>query len=177
MHKRINSNASAIPTFRIITKDILTNDAFRTLDSYVHHRYISILEHSIHVAFLSYLLAKRLSVDPHSMTRGALLHDFYLYDWHERNPESKTGIQLHGFKHPKVALNNAKNHFEINAVEADIIEKHMWPLTLHKLPKYKASMLVVWIDKYCSFQEIVDRNTRDFVKELVSEVYSFEGRQ
>ncbi len=176
MHKRIEKNAASIRTFRIMTKDILTNDTFRTLDSYEHHRYISILEHSIHVSFLSYLLAKRLSVDPYSMTRGALLHDFYLYDWHDRNPESKTGIQLHGFKHPKIALNNAKNHFDINAVETDIIEKHMWPLTLHKLPKYKASMLVVWVDKYCSFREIVDRETRNYVKQLVLEVYSFGDR-
>lgn len=176
MHKEFQPNTSVIRAFQGITKDILENEVFQTMDSYVHHRNISILEHSIYVAFLSYLLANRLSVDPCSTTRGALLHDFYLYDWHERNPESKTGIQLHGFKHPKIALNNAKKHFDINAVEADIIEKHMWPLTLHRLPNYKASMLVVWVDKYCSIREIIDGKTRNFVKHLATEVYHFEDR-
>ncbi|SDY44658.1 HD domain-containing protein [Tindallia californiensis] len=176
MYKEVKKNTSAISSFQSITKDILSNDTFKTLDSFVHHRHISILEHSIHVAFRSYLLAKKLSIDPSSTARGALLHDFYLYDWHQRNPESKTGIQLHGFKHPKVALNNAKHHFDINAVEADIIEKHMWPLTIHKLPRYKASLLVLWVDKYCSFREITHQETRSFVKQLVVEVYSFEDR-
>ena len=176
MNEAIKVNDSAIRAFQSITRDLLTNDTFKTMHSYVHHRHISILEHSIHVAFFSYLLAKKLSIDPYSIVRGALLHDFYLYDWHDRNPESKTGIQLHGFKHPKIALRNAREHFEINAIEADIIEKHMWPLTLHKLPKYKASMLVVWIDKYCSFREIVDRETRNYVKQLALKVYSFEDR-
>lgn len=174
MHKNCQVHTSSIREFQEITKDLLTNQTFKTLDIYVHHRHISILEHSIHVAFFSYLWAKKLSIDPCSTARGALLHDFYLYDWHQRNPQSKTGIQLHGFKHPGIALRNAQHHFNINAVEADIIEKHMWPLTLHKLPKFKASMLVLWIDKHCSFLEIIDANTRNSVKQLVQTIYSFQ---
>lgn len=55
--------------------------------------------------------------------------------------------------HPKVALNNAKQHFEIGKREEDMIVKHMWPLTL-KFPKYAESYVIVCIDKYTAMLEI-----------------------
>jgi len=41
----------------------------------------------------------------------------------------------------------------LNDTEKDIIEKHMWPLTI-RLPKNKESLVVSLVDKYCSFMEI-----------------------
>ena len=55
--------------------------------------------------------------------------------------------------HPKIALNNAKQHFEIGKREEDMIVKHMWPLTL-KFPKYAESYVIVCIDKYTAMLEI-----------------------
>jgi len=43
--------------------------------------------------------------------------------------------------HPRVALENAIEHFDLNDTEKDIIEKHMWPLTI-RLPKTKESLVV-----------------------------------
>ena len=67
--------------------------------------------------------------------------------------EKKPLFQKHGFTHPKVALDNAVKYFNLNNIEKDIIEKHMWPLTIRKVPKYKESVIVTMVDKYCSTQE------------------------
>ena len=40
-------------------------------------------------------------------------------------------------------------------MEKDIIAKHMWPLTLRKVPKYKESFLISFVDKYTSTSETV----------------------
>jgi uncharacterized protein len=43
----------------------------------------------------------------------------------------------------------------MNNIEKDIIEKHMWPLTL-RLPRYKESYVVLMVDKYCAFSETLN---------------------
>jgi uncharacterized protein len=70
---------------------------------------------------------------------------------------------LHGFIHPKLALKNAEENFQLSDLEKDIIVKHMWPLTV-KFPKYKESYVVCLVDKYCSIQEIVNSNLSKFYK-------------
>ena len=52
----------------------------------MQHGSTSVYEHSVNVAYKSLLLAEnfRLPVDKQSLVRGALLHDYFLYDWHER---------------------------------------------------------------------------------------------
>lgn len=84
--------------------------------------------------------------------RGGLLHDLFLYDWHDHFKE--TGSRFHGFTHPKSAFKNADQFFHLNKVEKDIILKHMWPLTIIP-PKYKESVVVCMMDKYCSTMETV----------------------
>ena len=56
-------------------------------------------------------------------------------------------------RHPKIALKNAKEHFDIDKREEDMIVKHMWPLTI-KLPKYAESYVIVAIDKYAAMMEL-----------------------
>ena len=85
--------------------------------------------------------------DERELVRGALLHDYYLYDWHE--PHGK----LHGFSHPAVALNNAKRDFDLSSKEQNIIASHMWPLTISKFPKSREAVLVGIADKLCSAKE------------------------
>ncbi|ATW28375.1 hypothetical protein DCMF_05430 [Candidatus Formimonas warabiya] len=116
---------------------------------YYHHN-SSILEHALSVSFLSYLICKKLKLDYVSGARGGLLHDFFLYDWREykRNPNNKN----HGLYHPKVALRNSHECFEINDIECDIILKHMWPKVLG-LPKYWESVVVCFADKFCTCNE------------------------
>lgn len=90
--------------------------------------------------------------------RGALLHDYFLYDWHNQ----LTPHHLHGFFHPGVALRNASMDVELTPIEHDIIKKHMFPLTLVP-PKYLESWIVCWIDKKCSTRETLQRRYREEV--------------
>ena len=50
------------------------------------------------------------------LVRGALLHDYFLYDWHTR--KSAKGLkELHGFSHPETALRNAGRDYRLTPCE------------------------------------------------------------
>ncbi len=136
--------------FKSCSAELLNSDDVQLMDTFIQHANVSCLEHSISVAYYSYLMCEKLSlhVDRQSIIRGALLHDFFLYDWHLESDRKG----LHGFTHPKAALENAEEHFSLNDMEKDIIVKHMWPLTLTP-PKYKESLIVSLSDKFCSLIE------------------------
>ena len=122
---------------------------------HIQHGDTSCLLHSIAVAYISYRIAsylKFLKFKNEELVRGALLHDYFLYDWHDRG----AAIKLHGFFHPRHALENAQADFELSKVERDIILKHMFPLTILP-PRYKESMLVSFVDKLCSVYETFKR--------------------
>ena len=125
------------------------------LSKYIQHGNTTIHRHTRNVAYLSFIFAKMLekyfnvSFDYESLIIGAYLHDLFLYDWHEKNPSHR----LHGFSHPKVASKNAKAICNINKKQQSIIESHMWPLTITKIPKSKEAFLVCFCDKYCAFLE------------------------
>lgn len=85
-----------------------------------------------------------------SMIRGALLHDYFLYDWHDGKRER----WIHGFTHPMKAYKNAKSEINLNRLERDIIIKHMFPLTILP-PRYLESWIVTFADKYVSAVETV----------------------
>lgn len=138
-----------------------------TLDEYKQHRDTSCFMHSIAVAYYSMRLVERLNIncDMESLIVGALLHDYFLYDWHI---PSKTH-RLHGFTHPKKALYNAKQDWPLNQIEEDIIEKHMFPLTLVP-PIYKESLIVCLMDKYCATLEIIKKDPYQRLKD----VYAFK---
>ncbi len=133
--------------------DILQNEEFLKLKDFFHHN--SSIYHHVHdVAYLSYRISKYLKLDYRSTARGALLHDFFLYDWRNHDVPDLPREKFHGIEHPKIAVANAKKHFSINEIEEDIIKKHMWPLTLVP-PKYKESYVVSFADKYLSSKEFV----------------------
>lgn len=117
---------------------------------YFQHGTTSIYAHSVQVADFSLYLAHKwnLQVDERSLARGALLHDYFLYDWHD----SSNGHHLHGLTHPALALKNAKMDYILNEVEENIIHRHMFPLTPVP-PMYTEAWLVCMADKYCALRE------------------------
>ena len=134
-------------------KDILDLYEIQKMSEYMQHGGVNCLEHSIAVAYHSYLIAERLNikVDQRSLIRGALLHDFFLYDWHCRKKDH--WWDLHGFTHPGKALKNASRYFDLNYKERNIILRHMWPLTIIP-PGSREAVIVSIADKYCTLKEM-----------------------
>ena len=133
-------------------KEILNSDNMKREKRFIQHANVSTYEHSIGVATMSLTLAAifRVKVDKVSLVRGALLHDFFLYDWHDKTAMPKA----HAYLHPLIAFDNAKKEFRLNAIEKNIIQAHMFPLSI-VIPKYKESWIVVMADKICAMNEIV----------------------
>ncbi|MCL2633882.1 MAG: HD domain-containing protein [Oscillospiraceae bacterium] len=135
--------------FNEAAKDILSTPEMRQSKKYIQHGKVTVYSHSIAVAKYSQAFARkiRLRVDERSLIRGALLHDFFLYDWHD------DWDKLHGFKHPRIALENAGKQFSLNRRERDIIRKHMWPMTFANMPRCREAWVVCAVDKYVSLLE------------------------
>lgn len=138
--------------FRERLKEWEHSERVKEMRDYIQHGHTSTYKHCISVAYYSYLLSLKLPIkmNQESLIKGALLHDFYLYDWHEKGHQ-----KLHGFFHPKKALENAKLYYELTPIEEDIIAKHMWPLTITKMPRCREAILICLVDKYCSFGETI----------------------
>lgn len=135
--------------------DLLENDLVKKMDYFIQHGITTTLKHSIDVSYKSYKIAKKMDLDYVAAARAGLLHDFYLYDWHDLGKE-KSLFKKHGYTHSTTALVNAKDNFKLSEKEENIILSHMWPLNLTKIPKYKESMLVCMVDKYISTKETVN---------------------
>ena len=134
--------------------DILKSANMQKEKKFLQHGKVSVYTHSVRVAVLSLFLAEllRVKVNEEAMMRGALLHDYFLYDWHEKDDSHR----WHGFSHARAALKNAKKDFQLGEIEQDVIQKHMFPLNL-KPPKYKESELVCLADKLSALEETVRR--------------------
>jgi len=134
---------------------IKSNDLFEGMRQHRHHANVSTLEHSERVAAASAKLAKKLhikKIDMKAMLRGAMLHDFYLYDWHN---EDGGEHKWHGYHHADKAVTNSVAEFDTTKKEQDIIHTHMWPLNITRIPKSKEAWIVCIADKCVSFKESV----------------------
>ena len=129
-------------------RDILCHPVFQSMDQYIQHGTTTCKTHCIQVSYLGYKLCKQLGGNWRSAARAGLLHDLFLYDWHVPDRSHK----WHGLIHAKIALENARRYFSLNPKECDMIRKHMFPLNL-ALPRYKETVVIVLVDKYCSLTE------------------------
>ena len=142
-----------------------TNSRLEKTRHFIQHGDTSCLLHTAAVAYYSIKLAEALGikVNTRQLIRGALLHDSFLYDWHD----GRKGRHIHGFTHPGAALKNAMEDFELSDCECDIIRKHMFPLTLVP-PKFRESVIVCIVDKYCSLYETLKRkNTYEYLRKNI----------
>ena len=113
---------------------------------------MTVNDHCIRVAKYSLALCKKLHIpcSRKDLIRGALLHDYFLYDWH--TPDKRKPHRLHGFYHPGRALKNASAEYDLTPREREIIKKHMWPLTVVP-PTCREAWIVTTADKWCSLME------------------------
>ena len=138
-----------------LSRDLIMSDEAQQMKNYTQHGSTSVFEHSLSVAKFSLIFAINLEtvlgvkVDRKALVRGALLHDYFLYDWHKPS-EKRRG--LHGFTHPSIACENAIRDFDISPIEQDIIKHHMFPLTFI-WPHSWEGWIVCLADKWCALCE------------------------
>ena len=134
---------------RHLSEDVRTH----AMRHFIQHGKRTTYDHCMDVARQSYRLARglKIRVDEKALLEGAFLHDYFLYDWHHR------GDHLHGYHHPHIAMKNAMRDFHINKKTQNIIESHMWPLTLFHAPASKEAVIVCIADKLCSIRETLHR--------------------
>ena len=123
--------------------------------SYIQHGSVTVYDHVCAVARTSLAMADALAhvgirVDRHSLLRGALLHDYFLYDWHDKDPSHR----LHGFRHPFFALARAEEDFDLTPRERNIIVRHMFPLVPIP-PTCREAWIACIADKVCALRETV----------------------
>jgi uncharacterized protein len=174
----VSFTVAANPTFALTpaetrqfisyTEDLLKSPVVREMQQFTQHGQNSCYTHCIYVAYFAYVYALRTKakVNLKDLARGALLHDLFLYDWHIK--DTVHPHNLHGFKHPTVALRNAEANFVLDDVQRDIIKHHMWPLT-PAFPHCKETYIITAADKYSAFVEslcIVPPAARQFSETL-----------
>lgn len=126
--------------------DIIQSQEVQQLKQYTHHICTTRFQHCINVSYYSYRVCHIFGLNEKAVARAGLLHDLYYYDTHNRPSK------VHLKNHPMTALQNASERFSLSLMEKDIISKHMFPIT-KELPKYKETVVIVVIDKYCAIIE------------------------
>lgn len=156
--------------FKAAIQPLIKSEAVQQMKKFPHHGATSCYRHSMHVSFYNFLLCKLLHLDAKAGARAGLLHDLFLYDWHEHKPQ--LGELPHGFTHPTTALRNANKRFKLSEKEQDMIKKHMFPLTIG-LPKYKETWVIVMVDKFCSTIETLEGFVMPYLlyKKIKTEVF------
>ena len=80
-----------------IFEQITNSPEYQVLKDYHQHGSHSVYNHSVNVYNACFKIAKKLhiKVNEESLAKSALLHDYFLYDWHDdKNPVS------HFTRHP-----------------------------------------------------------------------------
>lgn len=135
--------------FLSIAIPIIEHEEFqkRMSNLFLHHSDITLGEHIIEDAVVTYILSKKKNkkkekVNINLSVTIALLHDLYTVPWqnNKKNTKVKKFSNKHGFRHPIEAVINAylwypflfKNEFESKIIIDGIIH-HMYPLPVTRL--------------------------------------------
>ncbi|MDO4941190.1 MAG: HD domain-containing protein [Erysipelotrichaceae bacterium] len=137
---------------------LLNDEKVLKMKDFVQHGNISTYEHCLSVTNTALHLAGKLKmkVDEDVLVKAGMLHDYYLYDWHNASIR-KPLFKMHGYTHPDIACENAKRDFKIDDKVGAAIKSHMWPLTLRSVPSSKEAWLICLADKVCALKETVKR--------------------
>jgi len=151
-------------SFQDITRDILSNKAFLAMQRQPHHGGDnSLYIHSVDTARCAYRLAKRFHLPEErvrSVTRAALLHDFFGYDWqserHRRFMRRYSGWNrlkhMHAFIHGAHAASRANRVFGLSERQRSAITSHMFPLA--PFPKNSEAWVLTLADKLVASKEM-----------------------
>ena len=158
---RLCSKYSAISKdddFIVCVSDLLKNENVCKTKELIQHGSTTCYQHQLSVSYYTYKICKALKLNAYEAARGAMLHDMFLYEWHNLKGKKKL---CHPYNHPKVALENCRKFFPLTRIEEDIILNHMWPLTFTRLPRYAETFVVTIVDKLCCISELIGNLTKN----------------
>lgn len=151
-------------TFESIAEDILAHPLFQEMRTLPHHGGDnSLYIHSVDTAKCAYRLAVRMGMSEErvrSVTRAALLHDFFGYDWqgeeHRRFLRKYSGLRrlthMHAFIHGAMAARRADRVFGLSQRQRSAIASHMFPLA--PMPKNSEAWVLTLADKLVASREM-----------------------
>lgn len=145
-------------------REMIKGSRLSQMLEFYQHGNTECLAHTLGVVYCALDIAKKLHIDVNKreLIRGGILHDYFLYDWHDGKMERK----IHGFTHPSKALKNAEADFNLTSREKDIIKKHMFPLTVIP-PLHIEGWLICAADKICACREAFSRDTYPEIKKMM----------
>lgn len=144
------------PAEEALLRELMEDERVRQMENYIQHGHVSTYDHCRRVAECSCRLNRTLHLhaDTDTLVRGAVLHDFYLYDWHEKDGGTHS---WHGFIHAERARKNAEQQFHAGEQVQEVIRTHMWPLNITRVPKSREAWIVCLSDKWVSMWETLRR--------------------
>lgn len=162
-----------------IIKKIVAHPEFieRMTDKYLHHSDVTLGEHIIDDACITYQLCqKRKKINVSVAVKIAMFHDLYTIPWqNNKNAKVTKFHNKHGFRHPIEAVINAYNWypelFPNNLETKKIIDgiiHHMFPLPVTKVKSLKRNK-----NELKNFDEV--ENLPDYIKEAIIESTSRGG--
>jgi len=135
-----------------IYQTLLNDDKVKQMKEIPMHRGSNCYEHCFMVAKRAIKRSQKFynkKVKLEVVLIGAILHDYYLYDW--RKDRSK--LKHHGTTHQYVASANATRDFNISPEVKKVIEAHMWPMNFKEFPNTKEARIVSWSDKAIAIKQ------------------------
>lgn len=150
-----------IPAYAAELYDNVSHDPRVTaMKQFTCHGGTTVYDHSRYVTAMACRIANLFHVDKEKYGRlvlAGLLHDFYCYEYHGHR--TKMG-GWHAWRHPAVALDNAKAITPVGPRLANAIRAHMFPGTLFHMPRYAEAWAVNAADKICSVLEYLHMERR-----------------
>ena len=135
-----------------IYQSFLSNEKILRMKEIPMHRGSNCYEHTFKVAKRAIHhceKSKKKNINLEVVLIGAILHDYYLYDW--RTDRSK--IKTHAKQHELIAAENAIKDFSISKEIKEVIETHMWPINIKNYPKSREAKIVSVSDKLVALCE------------------------
>ena len=116
------------------------------------HRGSNCYEHSFKVAkkaIRKSIKSAKKNLNLEVVLIGAILHDYYLYDWRQ----DRSRLKGHANNHPGIAIENAIRDFDISEEVKAVIKSHMWPINIRTFPNTQEAIIVSLADKAVTIGE------------------------